>query len=131
MAAELERKGSGTKVLALHPGEVETDMAANDLGWEVEGQMSVRESVGMCIRTIEEKGDGESGTFWTWEGEVSLDPMLLPCGEGDIDIARSRTLGSARIPRQAHHLASRTIPDATYRPSHISNSPFASNPIFS
>lgn len=28
MAAELKRKGSGTTILLLHPGEVETDMAS-------------------------------------------------------------------------------------------------------
>jgi len=71
LAAELERKGSLTKVMALHPGEVETEMAAQELGWEVPGQMSVEESVGRCIGTIEEKAEGASGTFWTWEGEVS------------------------------------------------------------
>lgn len=71
MAAELTRRGSATKVMALHPGEVETDMAANaELSWEVEGVMSVEQSVGKCIRTIEQKAEGESGTFWTWEGEV-------------------------------------------------------------
>lgn len=71
MAAELERRGSQTKVLALHPGEVATDMAANDLSYDLPEQMGVEESVGKCIKTIEERGDGESGTFWTWEGKVS------------------------------------------------------------
>lgn len=71
MAAELERKGSQTTVLALHPGEVKTDMANVDLGWEVEGQMEVGESVSKCIATIEARGPEDHGIFWTWEGEVS------------------------------------------------------------
>ena len=67
MAAELKRKGSSTTVIALHPGEVETDMANVELGWEVEGQMTPAESVASCISVIESKTPAESGTFWTWE----------------------------------------------------------------
>nr|POE90596.1 c-factor [Quercus suber] len=70
LAAELRRKGDATVVLALHPGEVKTEMADVDLPWNVEGQMSVEQSVGACRRTIEGKGSRESGTFWTWEGEA-------------------------------------------------------------
>ena len=48
-------------------------MAANvDVPWTVEGVLSVRESVEGCLRTIESRVPGESGTFWTWEGKVSL-----------------------------------------------------------
>lgn len=73
MAAELQRKGSQTVVLALHPGEVRTDMAtavAGELGWDVQGQMEAGESVEGCLRTLEEGGK-KTGTFWTWEGKVS------------------------------------------------------------
>lgn len=69
MAAELKRKGSSTTVIALHPGEVETDMANVELGWEVEGQMTPAESVESCISVIESKTPAESGTFWTWENK--------------------------------------------------------------
>lgn len=69
MAAELKRQGSSTTIIALHPGEVKTDMANVDLGWEVEGQMTPEESVEGCIRTIESRGPDDSGTFWTWENE--------------------------------------------------------------
>jgi NAD(P)-dependent dehydrogenase (short-subunit alcohol dehydrogenase family) len=72
-------------VLALHPGEVATDMAANaTLDWDVEGIISPRESIACMLRVIADKGSGgsdeggkmssggklESGaaTFWTWEG---------------------------------------------------------------
>lgn len=75
-------------VLALHPGEVTTDMASNvSVEWEVEGIISPRESIGCMLRVIGEKGWGgadqggvasamamgrreEEGaaTFWTWEG---------------------------------------------------------------
>lgn len=75
-------------VLALHPGEVATDMANVSLDWEVEGIISPQESVELMLRVIEEKGWGgadeggarsaqkegmgqEEGaaTFWTWEGK--------------------------------------------------------------
>jgi len=75
-------------VLALHPGEVATDMATNvSLDWEVEGIMGPAESVRCMLKVIEEKGCGgtdEGGmssavgegrkeepgaaTFWTWDG---------------------------------------------------------------
>ncbi|CAK3897531.1 NAD(P)-binding [Lecanosticta acicola] len=69
MAAELKRKGSRTTVIALHPGEVKTDMADVDLGWDVEGQMTPTESVSACIAVVESKTPEDSGTFWTWENE--------------------------------------------------------------
>ncbi|KJX96353.1 hypothetical protein TI39_contig669g00014 [Zymoseptoria brevis] len=72
MSAELRRKGSDTVVLALHPGEVYTDMARaveGKVGWEVEGMLSVGESVRGCVEVIEGKGKGDEGTFWTGEGE--------------------------------------------------------------
>ena len=78
MAAELARKNSQTVVLALHPGEVATDMANNvTLDWEVEGIMTPQESVFKILKVIDDKGrngtdeaGGETGTasFWTWEG---------------------------------------------------------------
>ncbi|KAF2724117.1 NAD(P)-binding protein [Polychaeton citri CBS 116435] len=69
MAAELKRRGSQTIILALHPGEVATDMANVDLGWEVEGQMTPEESVSGCIKVIESKTLDDTGTFWTWDNE--------------------------------------------------------------
>ncbi|KAK4508607.1 hypothetical protein PRZ48_002346 [Zasmidium cellare] len=69
MAAELKRKGSNTTILALHPGEVKTDMANIDLGWDVEGQLTPTESVSACLKVIESKNANDSGTFWTWENE--------------------------------------------------------------
>jgi len=72
-------------VLALHPGEVSTDMANVSLDWEVEGIISPSESIGCMLKVIGEKGWGgvdeggrvsaeqreEDGaaTFWTWEGK--------------------------------------------------------------
>lgn len=73
MAAELKRKaGSQTTILALHPGEVATDMASGvDISWEVEARtLSVDESVRACIGVIAGKGVQDSGTFWTWEDRV-------------------------------------------------------------
>lgn len=77
MAAELKRKGSDITVLALHPGEVATDMAKTvDLDWEVEGQLAPSESVAACIPVINGKTIGDTGTFWTWEDKVWR-PVLI------------------------------------------------------
>jgi hypothetical protein len=74
-----------TVVLALHPGEVSTDMAKNvDVEWEIKGSIGVQESVRGCLEVLGEKGAGcvdeggrgsgdgigEEGeaTFWTWDG---------------------------------------------------------------
>ena len=71
MAAELKRKNSPTVILAMHPGEVATDMANIDGGleWEVEGIITPEESVRKMLQVIVGKTIQESGTFWTWEGE--------------------------------------------------------------
>ncbi|OJJ66240.1 hypothetical protein ASPBRDRAFT_49137 [Aspergillus brasiliensis CBS 101740] len=68
MAAEISRKGGRTCVLALHPGEVETDMANVQLGWVVEGVIQPKESVQGMLKVIGEKGEGDNGTFWCWDG---------------------------------------------------------------
>ncbi|KAF7189726.1 putative oxidoreductase [Pseudocercospora fuligena] len=72
MAAKLKRKDSTTTVIALHPGEVATDMANIDLGCEVVGQMTPTQSVSSCIPVIESKQLDESETFWTWKDKVRL-----------------------------------------------------------
>ncbi|KAI9820586.1 MAG: hypothetical protein M1827_004955 [Pycnora praestabilis] len=71
MAAELKRKHSKTVILAMHPGEVATDMA-NDISveWEVEGVMTPEESVSAMLKVIPTKTIEHTGTFWTWEGKV-------------------------------------------------------------
>ncbi|EPE31394.1 NAD(P)-binding Rossmann-fold containing protein [Glarea lozoyensis ATCC 20868] len=99
LAAELARKSKGGEdgmgegegegggkreekgvpvVMAVHPGEVRTDMAsAVELDWVVEGQMEVEESVRGVLDVVERKGwggveemgRGEAG-FWDWNGEV-------------------------------------------------------------
>lgn len=72
---------SQTVVLALHPGEVATDMASNvDLAWEIDGIITPEESVRGMLKVIDEKGKGgrdERGgkavgvaTFWDWEGRA-------------------------------------------------------------
>ena len=89
MAAELQRKDSQTTILAIHPGEVATsvlnsngswaniltllrDMASNvSPGWEIEGILSVSESVSAMLKVIPTKTIKDTGTFWTWEGKVS------------------------------------------------------------
>ncbi|KAL3483257.1 NAD(P)-binding protein [Aspergillus germanicus] len=68
MAEEIRRKVGRSVVLAMHPGEVETDMANVPLGWEVEGIIQPQESVEGMLRVIAEKGEEDSGTFWCWDG---------------------------------------------------------------
>ncbi|KAG4436793.1 hypothetical protein IFR05_007727 [Cadophora sp. M221] len=93
LSAELHRKSLSdstyqkkTVVLAVHPGEVSTDMANVAVDWEIEGIISPQESVKCMLKVIAEKGYGgvdeggvstareegkeEDGaaTFWTWEG---------------------------------------------------------------
>ncbi|MCJ1421021.1 hypothetical protein MMC32_007383 [Xylographa parallela] len=70
MAAELGRKGSPTVILAMHPGEVATDMANISVGWEVDGILTPTESVSAMLKVIPTKKIEHSGTFWTWEGKV-------------------------------------------------------------
>ncbi|KAI6797227.1 NAD(P)-binding protein [Hortaea werneckii] len=70
LAAELERKGAETVILLLHPGEVMTDMAKIEVGWDMGDQLTPEESVSGCLTTIESKGQVDSGTFWTWENKV-------------------------------------------------------------
>ncbi|RMX77811.1 hypothetical protein D0869_09591 [Hortaea werneckii] len=71
LAAELERKGTGTMIILLHPGEVMTDMAKIEVGWDIGDQLTPAESVSGCLETIESKNQNDSGTFWTWENKVS------------------------------------------------------------
>ena len=47
-------------------------MANISLGWEVEGIINVEESVTGMLRVIEQKNIRDTGTFWTWQGNVSF-----------------------------------------------------------
>lgn len=67
MAAELKRKDDDTIILAIHPGEVATDMSNINLPWPIDGQISPEVSVAGMIDVIQSKGIQHSGTFWTWE----------------------------------------------------------------
>lgn len=71
LAAELQRKQVKTTVLAIHPGEVSTDMANIDIDWTVEGRITPSESVSGMLGVIEKEGNDGVGsgkaTFWTWE----------------------------------------------------------------
>jgi NAD(P)-dependent dehydrogenase (short-subunit alcohol dehydrogenase family) len=79
LAAELKRKDDDTIILAMHPGEVATDMANVQLPWEVQGIITPEESVKGMIGVIQSKGIQHSGTFWTWENKVSPVPALFTC----------------------------------------------------
>lgn len=56
-------------VLAMHPGEVSTDMANIELGWEVEGVITAEESVRDMLKVLETKDSSHTGTFWRWDGK--------------------------------------------------------------
>jgi NAD(P)-dependent dehydrogenase (short-subunit alcohol dehydrogenase family) len=78
LAAELEytKHPCPPTILAVHPGEVNTDMAKSvSLAWEVDGLISPQESVGKMIDLIYVHGrggekEGEKGVarYLTWEG---------------------------------------------------------------
>ncbi|KAF2804015.1 NAD(P)-binding protein [Mytilinidion resinicola] len=70
MAAELKRKDDDTILLAMHPGEVATDMANINVSWQVEGIITPEESVRKMIDVIQSKGMQHSGTFWTYEDKL-------------------------------------------------------------
>ena len=74
MDAELKRKGGERPIiLALHPGEVSTDMTFIEITWEVDAEvLTTEKSVAYCIKVIESKGIEDSGTFWTYENKVCL-----------------------------------------------------------
>ena len=49
---------------------LDRDMANVSLDWEVEGIISVEDSVAAMLKVITTKTLEHSGTFWTWEGNV-------------------------------------------------------------
>ena len=68
MAEELKRAISSVVVLAMHPGEVSTDMANIDTTWDVEGVISAEESIRGMIPVITARSAKDTGTFWRWDG---------------------------------------------------------------
>ena len=46
-------------------------MATVSTDWELEGMTTAEESVLGMIKVIESKTFLDTGTFWTWEGNVS------------------------------------------------------------
>uniref|UniRef100_A0A093VI98 Putative oxidoreductase n=1 Tax=Talaromyces marneffei PM1 TaxID=1077442 RepID=A0A093VI98_TALMA len=72
MAEELKRKQRDTIILALHPGEVATDMGNLGIAWEISGgQITAEESVVAMIDVVQSKNIEHTGTFWTWKNEAS------------------------------------------------------------
>lgn len=61
-------------ILAIHPGEVSTDMAEISVDWEVEGIITPKESVSKMLSVIDRKckygpeANFKEATFWDWEG---------------------------------------------------------------
>ncbi|KAL9124429.1 MAG: hypothetical protein Q9217_006238 [Psora testacea] len=92
LAAELQRKKIMTTVLAMHPGEVATDMANVSIDWEIEGSISPQESVYGMLDVITTKDMRHTGTFWTWQGNVdaSMVEALTPFGATSTKISSKR-----------------------------------------
>ncbi|KAF5674646.1 protoporphyrinogen oxidase [Fusarium circinatum] len=80
MAEELKRragKWAEICVLALHPGEVHTDMNSGEVGtWDVGTLLEPGESVSGMLKVINEKNHTETGTFWCWDGRASLSMVM-------------------------------------------------------
>lgn len=53
-----------------------SDMANVELDWVVEGVIQPRESVEGMLRVVEERGEGDNGTFWCWDGRVSISAII-------------------------------------------------------
>ncbi|RGP64309.1 protoporphyrinogen oxidase [Fusarium sporotrichioides] len=71
MALELKRRGGKWAelcVLALHPGEVNTDMGAIEIPWDCGVLLEADESVRGMLKVVGEKKSDDSGTFWCWDG---------------------------------------------------------------
>ena len=45
-------------------------MANIDLDWEIEGLLTPQESVSAMLKVLDARRPEDTGTFWTWEGEV-------------------------------------------------------------
>lgn len=70
--------------------------------WEVEGVITVEQSVVAMIDVIQSKGIQHSGTFWTWENRVG-DPSI----ENDKLLTlsqNSRILGNCSLPANGLHI---------------------------
>ncbi|KAF5979219.1 protoporphyrinogen oxidase [Fusarium bulbicola] len=73
MAEELKRRGGKWAeicVLALHPGEVNTDMNSYDVDWDLGTLLEPDESVSGMLKVISEKNHNDTGTFWCWDGRA-------------------------------------------------------------
>ena len=57
-------------------------MANISVDWEVDGIISAEQSVAGMLRVVESKTVQDTGTFWTWQGAVSV--RLQPCMESPL-----------------------------------------------
>jgi len=62
-AAAADLRDEGIVVVSLHPGWVQTDLGG------AQATLSPRESVGGMMRVIHELRPGDSGHFFTWNGD--------------------------------------------------------------
>lgn len=55
-------------------------MANIDITWEIDGgQITAEESVRALVNVIQSKTIEHTGTFWTWQNEVSLRNVFHSC----------------------------------------------------
>lgn len=51
-----------------------------EIGWEVDGLITAKESVKGVLEVIAKKNKADSGTFWCWDGRVSRHfQVILTC----------------------------------------------------
>ena len=51
-----------------------SDMANIDITWDIDGVLTPKVSVAGMFEVIAARTIEDSGTFWTWDGKVSISP---------------------------------------------------------
>ena len=75
----------------------DSDMANIDLDWDVEGIIQAEESVKGMLDVISQKTQADSGTFWCWDGRVSLTTLVSVPDRMADSTTHSPTLGDRSL----------------------------------
>ena len=65
-AVELARSHPGVRLIALHPGTVETDFTA---GYAAPDKLSPAKSAAALCDVLMSRGADQTGSFWDWKGQ--------------------------------------------------------------
>ena len=52
--------------------KVRSDMANIDIAWDIDGVLAPKVSVSGMLQVITARTIEDSGSFWTWDGKVSI-----------------------------------------------------------